>query len=115
MVGETSQPINVIVNAKEMEPEIRFSRALMNHLRYIWRTRATYPNQPIMPWDDNVSGAFPQLVFQPDAARANCSLLLKWLVVSIALHFGGSFGPSNWEPVSWARCKIAVFLFKHCH
>jgi hypothetical protein len=59
MVRETSQPINVIVNAKETEPEIRFSRALMNHLRYIWRTRATYPNQPIMPWDDNISGAFP--------------------------------------------------------
>ena len=67
-ITESSQPVNVIVNTKETEPEIRFSTTLMNHLRYIWRMRATYPKNHIMPWDDNVSGAFPQLVFHPDAA-----------------------------------------------
>ena len=113
-IKESSQPVNVIVNTKETEPEIRFSTTLMNHLRYIWRMRATYPKKHIMPWDDDVSGAFPQLVFHPDTARANCSLLLDRLVLCIALHFGGSFGPANWEPVSWARCELAVFLFKHC-
>ncbi len=51
----------------------------------------------------------------PDAARANCSILLNWLILCTALHFGGSFGPSNWEPVSWAHCEITVYLFKHCH
>jgi hypothetical protein len=28
-----------------------------------------------MPWDDNISGAFPQLFFHPDTAWANCSIL----------------------------------------
>jgi hypothetical protein len=78
MGSESSQPINVIVNAKETEPKIRFSTALMNHLWYIWHMRATYPKKHIMPWDDGISGAFPQLVFHPDAAQANCSLLLNW-------------------------------------
>jgi hypothetical protein len=67
-----------------------------------------------MPWDDDISGAFPQLVFHPDAARANCSILQNWIILCIALHFGSSFGPANWEPVSWARCELAAFLFKQC-
>ena len=75
--------------------------------------RATYPKKHIMPWDDNISGAFPQLVFHPDAAQANCSILLDWLILCTALHFEGGFGPANWEPVLWACCKIALHLFKH--
>jgi hypothetical protein len=35
MLTESSQPINVIVNAKQMEPKIWFSMALISHLQYI--------------------------------------------------------------------------------
>jgi hypothetical protein len=68
MIRETSQPIIIIVNAKETEPEIHFSMVLMNHLWDIWRIRTTFPKGYIMPWDDNISGAFPQLFFHPDTA-----------------------------------------------
>jgi hypothetical protein len=92
----------------------------MSHLRYIWRIRATYPKWAHhamgqqYQWHLPTAGTFPQLVFHPNAARANCSILLNWLILCIVLHFGSSFGPANWEPVLWARCELAVFLFKRC-
>jgi hypothetical protein len=28
------------------------------------------------------------------------------------MYFGGNFGPSIQEPVSWARCELAKYLFQ---
>jgi hypothetical protein len=34
-------------------------------------------------------------------------------MISTGMHFGGHFGPSNQEPVAWARCELAEHLFQH--
>jgi hypothetical protein len=34
-------------------------------------------------------------------------------MISTSMHFGGNFGPSNQEPVAWARCEPAEHLFQH--
>jgi hypothetical protein len=98
---------------EETEAEIRYQAALKNHLQYIWRLRGTYPNQAIPLWDDNISGAFNHRTFYPDTARVNSGIFQDQIMISTGMHFGGNFGPSNQEPVAWARCELAEHLFQH--
>jgi hypothetical protein len=51
--------------------------------------------------------------FHPDTARANSGIFHDQLMISTGMHFGGNFGPSNQEPVAWARCELAKHLFQH--
>jgi hypothetical protein len=110
-LDEKTQPINIIVDIVLSEPEIRYATVLKEHLAYLWRLAGTFPGEPIDGYDDDISGAFPQRIFHPDTARANASIYGQWLIIAIAMHFGGNFCPSSWEPLSWARCEIAKFLY----
>ena len=91
-----SHPVNKLVNVKLSEPEIGYGTFLHRHCMYLWRLAATYPGEIIDAHDDDVSGAFPQLAFHPDLSRANVSLHTEKMIISVALHFGGNFGPSSW-------------------
>ena len=33
------------------------------------------------------------------------------MIVSVALHFGGNFGPHSWEPLARARCFLAQWMY----
>jgi hypothetical protein len=107
-----SYPINRLVTL-DTEPEITFGSALMAHLTYIWRTRASYPSSRILLYDDDVSGAFNQRVMHPDIVCANSSIWGPYLIISVGMHFGGTFCPSNFEPLARARCEIVQFLYQH--
>jgi len=107
-------PINTLVNAALTEPEIGYGTTLYQHCQYIWRIAMTFPNCIIDSYDDDVSGAFPQLVFHPDISRANVSIYNNTMIVAIALHFGSNFGPASWEPIAQARCFLAQWLFLNC-
>jgi hypothetical protein len=113
-LSSDSQPINTIVDIKATEPEIRYATVLIDHCQYLWSLRASFPQKRISSYDDDVSGAFNHRTFHPDTARANASLYKDWLIIALGMHFGGNFCPPNWEPVSWARCEIAKFLFDNC-
>jgi hypothetical protein len=63
-------------------------------------------------YDNDISGAFPQRIFHPDTALANASIYRQWLIIAIAMHFGGNFCPPSWEPLSWARYEIAKYLYE---
>jgi hypothetical protein len=107
-----SYPINRLVTL-DTEPEITFGNALMAHLQYIWRIRATFPTSRILLYDDDVSSAFNQRAMHPDIVCANCALWGPYLIISVGMHFGGTFCPSNFEPIARARCEIVQFLYKH--
>jgi len=36
------------------------------------------------------------------------------MILFEALHFGGNFGPTSWEPISNARCFLAIWLHTQC-
>lgn len=114
LATKDSQPINTLVLIKETEPEVRFAGTLKRYLTYLWRLRATFPKRRIFQYSDDVAGAFNHRNFHPDVARANVSVIMGWVSLCVALHFGGNFGPSSWEPLSWARCEIVKFLLEHC-
>lgn len=110
---EDIHPINSLVDVALTEPEIGYGTTLYQHCQYLWRIAMIYPNCIIDSYDDDVSGAFPQLVFHPDITRANFSLYNNIMIASIALHFGSSWGPASWEPLARARCFISQWLFMH--
>ena len=72
---------------------------------------ATYPGYTIDSYNDDVSGAFPQLNFHPDLARGNVSLYNSKTTMSVALHFRGNFGPASREPIARARCYLDKWIF----
>ena len=95
MLHKNSHPINKLVDVALSEPEIGYATVLYEHCSYLLRMAATYPGCTIDSYDDDVSGAFPQLNVHPDLARGNVSLYDNRMIVSVALHFGGNFGPAS--------------------
>lgn len=92
------QPINKCCNAAETEATIKYGTVFEEHCQLLWSIAAHYPGSPIDMYDDDISGAFPQLLLPPGIAKANVSIFQTLMFVSIALHFGGNFGPAGWEP-----------------
>ena len=37
------------------------------------------------------------------------------MIVAVALHFGGNYGPASWEPIARARCFLAGWMYTHTH
>ena len=99
--------INNLVDCKLSEPAIGYATVLKMHTVYLWRIAATYPGCTINLYDDDVSGVFPQCTHHPDIARGNASLHGNKMIASVALHFGGNYGPYSWEPPARARCFFA--------
>ena len=108
------QPINKICDVKKTEPRVKYGTVLKDHCQYLWSIAAHYPGQAIDLYDDDVSGAFPQQVFSPGLAKANVSLHEDIMILSVALHFGGNFGPASWESISDGRSYLATWLYRHC-
>eukprot|EP00957_Ditylum_brightwellii_P146445 11150355-Ditylum_brightwellii.AAC.1 len=54
-----SKPVNSMMHVK-VEPEVTFEAAMTNHLIRIWNLRISYPNEDILLWDDDATGAFRQ-------------------------------------------------------
>ena len=61
---------------------IGYARVLKHHTVYLWRLVATYLGCTIDSYDNNVSGAFPQLTHHPDITRNNISLQ-SWVLPCI--------------------------------
>ena len=94
----------------ETEPFIDFPPALMNHLMRTCNLRISHPNEDILSFDDDVSGAFRQVKHNPDIIAALSFRALGCLCVPTAQTFGARFSPPNWEPFRRARENLAEML-----
>ena len=108
-------PINKLCNVKATEPEIGYGTVLAEQCQNIWVIATLFPGYPIDIYDDDVSGAFLQLLFPPTVAKANVSIFDDKILALIALHFGGNFGPASWEAVANLQCFVTIWLFRNCH
>ena len=94
----STNPINNLVNCELSEPAIGYATVLKEHAAFLWWIAATYPGCAINSYNDDVSRVFPQCTHHPNIARGNVSLHSNKIIVSVALHFGGNYGPHSWEP-----------------
>eukprot|EP00957_Ditylum_brightwellii_P111927 8535985-Ditylum_brightwellii.AAC.1 len=51
------------------EPEVTFGQILTKHLIRIWNLRLSYPEEDIILWDDDATGAFMQCKLHLDIAQ----------------------------------------------
>ena len=111
LLEASTNSINNLVECKLSEPAIGYATVLKQYTAYLWQIAATYPDCTIDLYDNGVSGAFPQCTHHPDIARDNTSLHGTKMIVSVTLHFGGSYGWHSWEPPAQARCFLAQWMY----
>jgi hypothetical protein len=88
------------------EPEIIFGGAYIKYLTALFNLRVSFPNIDIYPFNDDVTGAFHQLKYNPNVIRAKAYIINKYLFVPTGLTFGDCSSPSSFEP--FARAQMAL-------
>jgi hypothetical protein len=97
--------------SKLTEPDIVFPLAWLHYLTWLWNLRITYPWFEIYLGDDDVSGAFRQVKYNPNLVAMHAFLVFGVLFMSTGQTFGDCTSPANWEPVARNRQQYARFLW----
>ena len=98
--------------SKHSEPEIVFPLAWIRYLTWLWNLRITYPWLELYLGDDDVSGAFRQVKYNPNLVAMHAFLVFGVLFMSTGQTFGDCTSPANWEPVARNRQQYAQFLWR---
>ena len=103
------------VTSKDTEPELTFSKAFMDFLRWVWNLRITYPYEKLLVGDDDVSGAFRGGKFNPHLVGMHSFVCSNHLCMNTALTFGDSISPSIFQAFATAICELSqhLWLTKH--
>jgi hypothetical protein len=93
------------------EPAIHFPHSFNNFCIWIYNLRISYPNEEIYLIDDDVSGAFRHVKYNPNLVALHACILFGFLFMSTGQTFGNSPSPGNFEPLARARQQYAQFLW----
>lgn len=99
--------LNSLVSPNLIEPSIGYGATFKKHCKYLLRLAGTFLNTAIDCYNNDTSGALPQLLFHLDLPQGNISVFKNRVIPAVALHFGGNFGPALWEPIANTRYFIA--------
>ena len=113
ILADPAHPTNKLVDRELSEPAIEYANILKEHAAYLWHLAAQYLGYTIDSYDYNISGAFSQVNYHPDVARGNISIHGNKMIVVVALHFGGNYGPASWKSIARARCFLVRLMYKH--
>ena len=116
-INPKSLSLNTTWTHVKDEPPIWYGSALRRHLLRIWNLRISFPSEDILLWDDDVSGAFRLIKYNPEIATAFAAILNHTLCIPVGQNFGGNTSAQNWEGIAMARECIAQYFstptFKH--
>ena len=99
--------------SKDNEPPLTFATAELEFMIWMYNLRITYPWLEIYIADDDVSGAFRLMKYNPDLVGLHTSLQGDYCVVNTGGTFGDNTSPSNFDPIGLARRQLAWYLWKH--
>ena len=97
---------------KETEPPLHFAESFINYLKWIYNLRVTYPKKEIYLGDDDISGAFRHMKYNPNLVGMHSCIIAGHLACSTGMTFGDNTSPSNFEPIADARRQLAKYLWK---
>ena len=97
--------------SKETEPPLHFAESFMKYLEWIYNLRITYPNREIYLGDDDVSGAFRHMKYNPNLVGMHSCVIAGYMSCSTGMTFGDNTSPSNFEPIADARRQLAQYLW----
>jgi hypothetical protein len=86
---------------------------MLKLLTHLWNTRATFSNNQIFLYGDDLASCFCQRQLALAFAATNTSMYEKYLIISTGNRFGGRWGPANNELLARARSKICEWMYKH--
>jgi hypothetical protein len=72
---------------KDECPPIYYSMALMQHLRWIWHLRLTWPWENIIQYVDDIQAAFHPILYHPDASIIFVVVFSEFLIILIGTIF----------------------------
>jgi hypothetical protein len=96
---------------KANEPPLHFPKTLKEFFTWIWNLCVSYPHKEIYIGDDDATGAFRHVKYNPNLAAMHSSIVDNWLLMSTGQTFGDTACPQNWEPIAYARRQHAQFLW----
>jgi hypothetical protein len=97
---------------KETEPPLHFATSFTNYLKWVYNLRVTYPKREIYLGDDDISGAFRHMKYNPNLVGMHSCVIAGHLACSTGMTFGDNTSPSNFEPIADARRQLAKYLWK---
>eukprot|EP00957_Ditylum_brightwellii_P163707 12463934-Ditylum_brightwellii.AAC.1 len=71
----------------------------------------SYPDDDILLWDDDATGAFMQCKLHPNIAQVFCFIIEQLLFVACGNTFGSNISPVKWKPIRRDREPLAQRLF----
>jgi len=92
------------------EPPIWYGSAFSRHLVRIWNLRISYPYCDIFLWDDDVSGAFRLVKYNPEVVGAFAANLFGWIWIPTGQIFGGNTSAQNFEGFAKAREHLSKYF-----
>jgi hypothetical protein len=99
---------------KSWEPQVRFPGSFGRLLRWIWNLRITYPAQKILIGDNDITGAFRLIKYNPELVPMHGYRVGPYLGFATGQTFGDCASPGNFEVAAIARQQQAIYLWAHC-
>ena len=107
-ISPDSPCVNDFTNKLD-EGELLYGSAFTRHLIRIYNLRISYPNQELLLFDDDASGAYKHVKYHPDVAGA-CSFMIKnMLYVPLGCQFGQTVSGYRWEIIPKCRMLLAEY------
>lgn len=98
---------------KSNEPQVQFPGSFERLLTWIWNLRITYPRQRILVGDNDITGAFRLIKYNPYVVSMHGYVVSNYLGLATGQTFGDNVSPGNFEIPAIARQQHAAYLWKH--
>ena len=97
------------------EPEITFGDSWLKYLTTIYNLHITFPDQEIYLFDDDISGAYYQCKYHPNAISAKGFIIRPFLHIPTGQTFHDTSSPPNFEPITRAQEALSSKYSKGLH
>ena len=97
--------------SKSTEPPLTFAEAEMLFMIWLYNLRVTYPDLEIYLADDDISGAFRWLKYNPNLMALHACIMCGYGLINTGGTFGDNTTPSNFDPIALARRLLAQFIW----
>lgn len=89
-------------------PECHYGTALQRYLTFLWNLRIDQPQQDILQFADDISGAFRRVLMHPDMATIFSTVFHNYLIMPVGCIFGAKNIPSYYMLLGELRAHIAA-------
>ena len=102
-----------MMTTPSVEHPIEYGDAFTRYLTWIYNMRISLPNEDILQFSDDVSGAFRWPRLHPWIATAFSFLFFGTLYIPTGQVFGSNTSAQNFEPIAKARTLVAKHIFNN--